>query len=281
MNDVMTSIASPSEIIAMERVERNAWLDMFRVAPTALGVGATARWERAGTYALIAEKGVPGSEFNRCFGLGVDAALTQSDLDTAIAWLDRHAAPNWSIQVPPLEAVGEIGGWLERRGLERAGTGWARFFRGTDSVGEGPAPADLTLRELSPGEGPHFGATIVGGFGFPEMVGLWLAALVGRPGWRIYVAFDHDFPVACGALYIDQGWAWLGCDTTLEEFRGRGAQTALIHRRVADAAAAGADTVTAETGQPAPGLEYSNHSYRNYQKAGFIKAYTRPNYRRV
>jgi GNAT superfamily N-acetyltransferase len=281
MNDFTTSVAAPSEIIAMERVERNAWLDLFVAAPIALGTASTVRWERAGACALIADKGIPISEFNRCIGLGIDAAFTRSDLEHAIPWLDRHASPNWAIQLPPQDEADAIVGWMQAHGLERMGTGWAKFFRPAQSDGTSPAPTDLTIRELSPAEGPHFGATIVGGFGLPEFVGPWFASLVGRHGWRVYLAYDGDMPVACGALYLDAGWGWLGCDTTLPEFRGRGAQTALIQRRIADAAAAGVEALTAETGQPAPGLEHSSRSYLNYQRAGFVRAYVRPNYRRV
>jgi hypothetical protein len=45
--------------------------------------------------------------------------------------------------------------------------------------------------------------------------------------------------------------------------------------------AAGAGALTAETGQPAPGQELNSRSYQNYQRAGFVRAYVRPNFRRV
>jgi ribosomal protein S18 acetylase RimI-like enzyme len=281
MNDIAMSIASASEIMAMERVERDAWLDLFVAGPIALGPSATVQWERAGSYALIADRNVPISEFNRCIGLGVDAAFTQSDLDQAMVWLDRYASPNWSIQLPPQDSAETIAGWMQRRGLERAGTGWAKFFRRAESAGESAAQSDLTVRELSPEYADHFGAAIVAGFGLPAWVAQWFAFLVGRPRWRVYIAYDGETPVACGVLYSDAGWGWMGCDATLSDHRGRGAQTALIRRRIGDAAAAGIEMLTAETGQPAPGLEQGNRSYRNYRKAGFTKAYVRPNYRRV
>jgi GNAT superfamily N-acetyltransferase len=283
MNDITKSIASPSEIMAMERTERNAWLDMYLAVASTLGAGATARWERTHGYAAIAETAIPISELNRCFGLGVDAPLTLSYLDQAIAWLDRHASSNWTIQLPPQDGAGEIAGWLQSRGLERAGTGWARFIRHLEPIRESAVRTGLTVRRLLPAQGAQFGATMVGGFGFAEIAGPWFAALVGWPAWHVYLAFDGDLPVACGVLYADAdaGWGWMGCDATLPEYRGRGAQTALIQRRVADASALGLTAVTAETGQPAPGMEHSSHSYRNYHKAGFTKAYVRPNYRRT
>jgi hypothetical protein len=200
-----------------------------------------------------------------------------------MGWLDRHAAPNWAIQLPPQDSAEEIAGWMERRGLKPMGTGWARFLRSTRGLAESAAASDLTVRALSVGEADHFGAVMVAGFRFPEWTAPWFSSLVGRPNWRIYVAFDGETPVGCGALYcdFDARWGWMGCDTTLASHRRRGAQAALILRRVADAAAAGIEAVTAETGQPAVGQEQNSHSYRNYHKAGFLKAYVRPNYRRV
>jgi hypothetical protein len=277
MNDISTTVASPSDYIAMERVERNAWLDLYAAAPS--DAAAPVHWKRADAGALIADRGVPGSEFNRCMSFGIDAPSTQSDLDQVIEWLDSHASPNWSIQVPPQHAEDEIAGWMQRRGLKPGGTGWAKFFRPVEPGEENPAQTDLSVRELSSAESAHFGAVIVGGFGFPAALGPWFASLVGRRGWRIYLAYAGEIPVGCGALYVDGDWGWMGCDTTLQKYRGRGAQTALIHRRMADAAEAGVAMLTAETGQPTP--EQGNHSYQNYLKAGFTKAYVRPNYRRT
>jgi hypothetical protein len=279
MNDITTSVASPSDYIAMERVEREAWLDMFAAAPS--DAASPVHWKRADACGLIADRSLPMSEFNRCMGFGIGAPSTQTDLEQAIQWLDSHASPSWSIQVPPQAADGEIAGWMKHRGLRPGGTGWAKFFRRVESGEEHPAQTDLNVRELSSAESAHFGAVIVGGFGFPASLGPWFSSLVGRRGWRIYLAYAGDVPVGCGALYVDGGWGWMGCDTTLQKYRGRGAQTSLIQRRIADAAEVGIAMVTAETGQPAPGQEQSNRSHLNYLKAGFTKAYVRPNYRRL
>ena len=282
MNDITAGIAARPEIIATERVERDAWLDMFAAAPAVLGADAPPCSERTGTYAVIADKGTPGSEFNRCFGLGCDGALTEVQLDRAIHWLDRNASPTWSIQLPPLEDADTMAGWMRSRGLAPAGTGWARFFRHARSVGNSPAPTELVVREVSRAEGAHFGEAMMGGFGFSAAVGKWFSVLAGRPRWHLYVAYADGVPAACGALYLDheRGWGWLGCDATLPAYRLRGAQTALIHRRIADAGAAGIEALTAETGQPAAGQELNARSYQNYHRAGFAKAYVRPNFRR-
>jgi hypothetical protein len=60
-------------------------------------------------------------------------------------------------------------------------------------------------------------------------------------------------------------------DATLPAHRGRGAQTALIARRVADAVAAGATLAVAET------IE-NGGAFRSYQRCGFALAYLRENW---
>jgi len=281
MNDMTKNLAPASEVLAMERIEREAWLDMFAAAPG--GETNEKASARAGAYAAIADRSLPSSEFNRIFGLGVDAPFTEDDLDRAMAWLDTRACRNWSIQLPPLEGAEGIADWMRARGLEPAGTGWARFFRGERAIVANPPRTELDIREVTAETGADFGAAIAAGFSFPSTVRAWFSALAGRPGWRIYVAYADGTPAACGALYLDieSGWGWLGCDATLAAYRLRGAQTALIHRRVADAMAAGAVALTAETGQPTPGQELNSRSYQNYQRAGFVRAYVRPNFRRV
>ena len=57
---------------------------------------------------------------------------------------------------------------------------------------------------------------------------------------------------------------------------GRGAQSALIARRIRDAAAAGCDCLMVETAQERE--DYPVPSYHNLLKFGFQVAYMRPNY---
>jgi GNAT superfamily N-acetyltransferase len=79
-------------------------------------------------------------------------------------------------------------------------------------------------------------------------------------------------------MLIEDGIAELGIGATLEEARGRGCQTALLHRRISDAAAAGCHTLLVETGERVPDRPAA--SYRNILKAGFEEAYLRPNWQR-
>src|SRR5574341_1190396 len=113
-------------------------------------------------------------------------------------------------------------------------------------------------------------------FGFPPPLVVWSAALVGRPGWRHYLAFDGVRPIATAGMYIAGDAAWLGWAATVDDARGRGAQTALIVRRIADAAAAGCRHLVVETAEEKP--DKPNPSTRNLRRLGFTELYLRPNY---
>ena len=93
------------------------------------------------------------------------------------------------------------------------------------------------------------------------------------PGGR---AYDGGQPAGAGALYVDGGVGWLGLGATLPEYRGRGAQSAILAARIEDARRQGCATVVTETGELAD--DRPSSSYRNILRFGFEEAYLRPNY---
>lgn len=83
---------------------------------------------------------------------------------------------------------------------------------------------------------------------------------------RQFLALWKEEPVGIASLTVGLGIGFLGDMRTLPEFRGRGIQTALIHRRL-EAAQADSDFVMVGT---APG----SGSYRNVARMGFQIAYS-------
>ena len=88
--------------------------------------------------------------------------------------------------------------------------------------------------------------------------------------WLCYVGFVDGKPAAHAGLYRDQetGTAVLAAAATLPGFRGRGCQTALLHRRLTDAATSGCDLAV---GEASPGTT----SQRNMERIGLRTAYTK------
>src|SRR6185436_1937291 len=88
-------------------------------------------------------------------------------------------------------------------------------------------------------------------------------------GWRCYVAVLDGAAVSYGALFLAaNGVGVCAAAATRPAWRGRGCQTALLRRRIADAARAGCDLVVV---QASPG----SGSQRNLQRLGLELAYTR------
>jgi hypothetical protein len=90
------------------------------------------------------------------------------------------------------------------------------------------------------------------------------------------MALDGDRPAAIAAMFVQGGYAWFDMAGTLSEYRGRGAQGALLQRRIRDAARMGCRWIVVETAEETP--ERSAPSYRNTLRSGFQVAYLRPNY---
>lgn len=264
----------------IETVEREAWVDMFLSAPQSYVQNSKLSYTRLGTSVCLADQGVPIDEFNRVISMGIEDPITEAKLVDAIAWMNEHAAPDFSFQIAPTASPESFQDLLEKYGIEKSDDhGWAKFYRDASPVEPHPVPTSLEVRLVEPHHVDDFGKTAQMGFCVPESMATLLSSLAGRPNWRIYAAYDGDVPVASGAMYIENNWAWFGVDATLADYRGRGAQYALIQQRLTDGIAAGVTDFTVETRQPAPGKESTNKSYCNYHRAGFKHMYTRPNYR--
>ncbi len=85
---------------------------------------------------------------------------------------------------------------------------------------------------------------------------------------RCYIAFADGEPAAHAAMYIRDRVATFGFGATLEKYRGRGCQSALLRERIADAAKAGCDLAIVQAN---PG----SVSERNIVRVGMRVAYTK------
>lgn len=252
----------------LEAIERDAWLDMFAAAPAPFASAAGLACRRFGEAAGFAIKLAPTVQFNRLQGGGAGAA---GDLDAMLAWQREHSGQVWALQV--LEGAGEAA--AARRGLTPAGS-WTKFVRPAGPV---TGKTSLTILRVDAERAGDFGAMVQAGFGAPPPFAAWAGALAGRPRWTTYVAYDGMTPVGAAAMFVDQGLAWLGLGCCLPAYRGRGAQSAMLAGRIADAQALGARAVVTETGTPPPGEEEGHPSYRNIIRAGFEPVYRRVNFR--
>ena len=205
------------------------------------------------------------SNFNRVYLCGAEDGLTADGL-AGIADLFRQAGVDryyvWLSPGPGMELV--------RRWLEDAGMTQRPHVRYPTLARDASAPSRSTLRaearEVDAGEARTL-AERHAGIAWPDYL-----RSAGAPGFHHFMAFDGGTPIATAVLYVLDDLGYLGTALTGEPFRGRGAQQALIAKRIETAAALGCRTLVSET------LSFLETSLGNLQKAGFRTIYEKEVY---
>src|SRR4051794_10315631 len=200
---------------------------------------------------------------NHALLVGERAPADDDDVAAIVDWF-RARGVRFLLAVTPHAKVPD----LRAHGLE-PGYAWTKFLR--TATPARPATTDLRVERAGPERAEAWARTVVDGFGMPPALVLWLARLPGRDGWSCFLALDGDEPAAAGALQVTGALGWLGLGATLERFRRRGAQSAILAARVAEAADRGCETVATETGELVENRP--SDSYRNILRAGFEALY--------
>ncbi|UCH48516.1 MAG: hypothetical protein JSU95_01460 [Betaproteobacteria bacterium] len=104
------------------------------------------------------------------------------------------------------------------------------FERGREALA--PVSTSLKIREATQRDAQAFGRIASDAFDLGEASVPWLARLVGRPGWHIHMSFEADEPAGTGAMFVEDKLAYFTFGATAPAYRGRGAQSVLLHARV-------------------------------------------------
>lgn len=257
----------------VEFTEAYAWEDIFLSAPGHYRQELGLHIDRLGSGIVLSLPGVEDPFFNRVIGLGLQEPIVESMLDELLAFIHGVGSKFFMVNLSPYVQPQEIHHWLERRGF------WpldyhAKLFRGTNQAPV--ANSDFRIEVTGIDFSEAFAYVACQAFGESEIMHNWLAASVGRPGWRHYVAWDDDRPIATGSMFIHGSYCWFGHGSTLPSYRRRGTQSALLARRLNDALDLGCEWFVTETNPDLP--QAPNSSYRNILRAGFQLAYFRQNY---
>jgi GNAT superfamily N-acetyltransferase len=264
----------PTEMIyKLESAERSVWKDFYLAASPTVSerLGIEFRLEKGAAIGIVAKSGVLA--LNRVLALGLDEPMTEDHLDGIIAAYRSSGVGRFFVTPPPCAKPADFAELLARKDLCHYNN-WVKLYR---EVAPPPlANTNLEVREIGADEAPVFGRIFASCVEWPEPAGEWLAATVGRPGWKHYMAFFGSEPAGTGAMFVHDKTAYMGFASTLPEYRGRGAQSALVVRRIEAASFLGCQLITAETAQDRP--DRPALSYRNLVRLGFTPAYVRPNY---
>jgi len=205
------------------------------------------------------------ANLNRVHLCGTEPGMSADGVRRLIDVFAGHHVQRFFVWLSPGPDMDKARDLLDQAGFSRVHwTGYPTMCR------EAHAPVrfetDLDIRQVGPDE-ITASREILGETLWPTYV-----TSAGRDGFFHYMAFDGRRPVAIGALCIFEDIGYLMAAATAEADRRRGAQQALIAKRVAQAEQLGCAMLVSET------LYMLEHSYRNLQRAGFEDAYDKEVY---
>ena len=221
-----------------------------------------------GTFAMFDG---PGSPLTQTFGLGLFSAPTHDSLAAIEAFFTERGAPVFHETCPIADIA--LLSLLPDRGYRPVEQGTVLYQSLTDSsLPAARVDATLEARLIEPGDEERWANAGALGWGeTPELAdfvrSFGIVSAHSRGTYPFIVDVDGE-AVATGALAMHGGVAVLAGASTRAEWRGRGAQAALLVARLHHALAAGCD-VALMAAQPGSG------SQRNAERQGFRIAYTR------
>jgi GNAT superfamily N-acetyltransferase len=218
-----------------------------------------------------------GSPIGRAVGMGFDAPVTEADFDQLENFYHSRKAPA-QLDYCPLTEISLLEIARKRGyGIAELNNVLVRKLDPTETFP--PGPAGFTLRPGKSDEALAFSAIVRQSFfpdggepaGFDEM----LAPMFAFPGAITFVA-ESDVAgasarlVATGAGLIITAYKVVGLygAGTLQPYRGRGLQTAILRRRLDVAAQAGCEYAVIVT-------QGGTTSMRNAERLGFTLAYSK------
>lgn len=266
--------ASTELAARIERAERSLIEDSARAARGARpGLDAFVR-PVAGGAACYAG---PGSPLNKVAGLGFGGAPTDAELDDVEREYARRACP---VQVE-LGSLADpaLGATLTARGYRLVGfENVLGLAPGADDPTSAP---HIDVRPCSADDLDEWIDLVVDGFAAPDVEGVAshesfdraaiegaIRDMAGAAGMTRYIARVDGRAAGAASMRTHEGVAHLCGAATLPPLRRRGVQTALLARRLRDAATRGCDLAVMTT---LPGSK----SQENAQRRGFAPLYTR------
>ena len=234
-----TNAAVHQELDLLDSVERDAWLAMWRAAAAA---GIDVRVLDRGDMAGAASPELPGSVFNRAFGMR-QVPIHRPRMEA----LFRDAGTvGWLVAgLDDPTFAGRDGEWPV--GVHRA---VVEDVLSRDDATGASAIDGLAIRQVDPDDPvdvARWTEIYVAGFGIEGAAAeAWprLNPFLARTrGQHEFIASLHGRDVAAAAMFLRRRVAWIGAGTVLPEARGAGIQRALIADRVRRAAAAGSTRV--------------------------------------
>jgi hypothetical protein len=247
-----------ARMVAAERQCMTDWLQALADLPdNPFGIAI----KSFGQATALVCRAIPAQVYNRVFGLTVE---DRDHIPAIIDLYEQHGvSPVFDLNpyaIPPYWVEPNIFPALIRHGFSHGA--FHQLLYGLPTTDCPALPSDIMIRVVESEDADTFAHVyeqVWGGSGS-------VRALIGHPRFRCYLAYVAGMPAALGILHIANGVGSMANGLTVPSMRGRGCQTALLHRRIADAARAGCDLLVS---QCMPGVTSQNNQLRvGFQIAG-------------
>lgn len=226
-----------------------------------------------GTYAMF--DGID-SPLTQTFGLGLFNDLTEADLKTIEHFFDQFNAPVFH-EVSPMADPAHLKILIENgyQPVEMTNILYKELYKDANKVNVNPM---LNARKLHKGEENLWGLISLEGWcadmpDHKDFLHQYSQISSQCHGASSFFVHYNEKPISTGLLYIYDGVALLGGDSTIPDGRNKGGQTALIEARLSYAAA---NDCTLAMLAASPGSQ----SQKNAEKNGFNIAYTRTKWKK-
>lgn len=259
----------------IECIEADAWAELQLAVPEEHRTRIGIQVHRHGRALSMLTAGVANATINRTFGLGFDDELSFEQLDQIAARYTSAGIVRWLIQWSPAARPAHAETMIAARGGQLVAP-TIKLWRPTIAANSTSVAPGLRVVEIGSEDAATFEAIVAGPLDVPPDMAPGIRSTIGHDRWHFYLVFDHERPIAGAAMFTHGDGAWLGVSGTLASDRGRGAQTALLARRLHDAEALGCKWVSADTRTETP--ERPNPSYHNMRRAGLEVLYRRPTF---
>ena len=212
-----------------------------------------------------------GSPIGRAGGMGLDRTFAKEDLERIEDFYGNKKAPS-QIDLCPLHDA-SVFAMVKERGYSIAELNNVLYRKLDRAEKFASAPEGHEIRRGTVDDSDAAGTLVERAFvpdGAPEGYRGLLGPIYQMEGGITFLAFAGSQLAACAAgLAIPDHRVFALCGAgTAQEFRRRGLQTALLHRRMAAAAEAGCEYAVVVT-------QGGSDSQRNCERLGFRVAYSK------
>jgi hypothetical protein len=265
----MAAGGSPHDPVALDEAEKQFWRDLWDTAVEDAVVDLGIDMVRFGPVAAAVVSEEPEDlALNFVLGGAAPEAMESGYLPAAVRWMERHDVDYRVPLSPVLPEADAAEAWL-RRHRYRLLEGPAKLLRDGSPPRFRPPPGIDIYERVDPWEDEGFGDPLAESLGFANWAATFFLDLPGTEDWRCYCAVDVDEPLAYVAMLIHDRTAVLALASRLVGERDGIGQSAVLHRCILDAVAAGCTTMAVAEAGRAPAIA----DRKSLLHAGFVESF--------